>query len=67
MLEEAPVKGSYRVLVTFVEPTPEGEPPRRDLSRFWASFGAWRDHKPIEETLRDIHETRSSKTEAPAL
>lgn len=67
LLEEAPVKGSYRVLVTFVEPAPEGEPSRRDTSRFWASFGAWRDDRPIEETLRDIREARTSKTEAPAL
>ncbi|MFW6136203.1 MAG: hypothetical protein ACOC7N_05225 [Chloroflexota bacterium] len=67
LLEEARVKGSYRVLVTFVEPTPEGEPSGRDMSRFWGSFGAWRDDRPIEETLRDIYEARSSKTEAPAL
>lgn len=67
LLEKAPVKGSYRVLVTFVEPATEGEPAKRDLSRFWASFGAWREDRPITETLRDIHEARSSKTEAPAL
>jgi hypothetical protein len=67
LLEEAPVKGSYRVLVTFVEPTRKGEPSRCDMPRFWDSFGAWRDDRPISETLRDIQEARSSKTEAPAL
>jgi hypothetical protein len=67
LLEEAPVKGSYRVLVTFVEPAPEHEPTKSDLARFSNSFGAWRDDRAIEETLRDIHEARCSKTEAPAL
>ena len=67
LLEQAPVAGSYRVLVTFVEPTSEKEPPRRDKARFWDSFGAWQDDRSVEETLRDIHEARVSKKEAPAL
>lgn len=67
LLEEAPVEGAYRVLVTFVEPSPEGERSGHDESRFWNSFGAWRDERPVEETLRDIHESRTSRTEAPAL
>ena len=66
LLEEAPVEGSYRVLVTFVEPT-SGKQPTRDMSRFWDSFGAWQDDRPIEATLRDVHEARLSRGEAPAL
>lgn len=63
LLEMAPVRVPYRVLVTFVEP----ERRVRDLTRFWASFGAWQDNRPIEETLRDIHAARQSKAEPPAL
>lgn len=66
LLEEAPVEGTYRVLVTFVEPT-SGKQPTRDMSRFRDSFGAWQDDRPIEATLRDIHEARLSRREAPAL
>ncbi len=66
LLEEAPVEGAYRVLVTFVEPTSGKEPPR-DMSRFWDSFSAWQDDRPIEATLREIHEARLSRSEAPAL
>lgn len=66
LLEAAPVEGPYRVLVTFVEPTREqGE--SRDLNRFRNSFGAWKDDRPAEETLRDIHEARRSRAEPPAL
>ncbi len=65
LLEEAPVAGPYRVLVTFVEPS--RQPSREAMARFWASFGAWRDSRPIEETLRDIRDARSSKAEPPAL
>ncbi len=67
LLEVAPVQGPYRVLVTFIEPAREPVVPPRDLTRFWASFGAWQDERPIEETLRDIHEARRSRTEPPAL
>jgi hypothetical protein len=35
--------------------------------RFWASFGAWQDAAPVEDTLQGIHEDRRSKTEPPAL
>ena len=66
LLENAPVAGPYRVLVTFVEPARDTSKPR-DLDRFWASLGAWRDDRPIEATLRDIHEARRSRTEPPAL
>ena len=66
LLEDAPVEGSYRVLVTFVEPT-SGKQPPGDRSRFRDSFGAWQDDRPIEATLRDVHEARLSRGEAPAL
>lgn len=67
LLELAPVQGPHRVLVTFIEPTDKKVTPPRDLARFWASFGAWQDERPVEETLRDIHEARRSKREPPAL
>ncbi len=66
LLEEAPVEGAYHVLVTFVEPAAGNERPG-DTARFWDSFGAWQDDRPIEATLRDIHEARLSRREAPAL
>lgn len=66
LLEAAPVEGPYRVLVTFVEPAREQGAPR-DPSRFWDSFGAWRDDRPVEDTLRDIHGARQSRAEPPAL
>jgi len=65
LLEKAPVERPYRVLVTFVEPAPDLAP--QDLVRFWASFGAWKDHRPVEETLRTIHEARCSSAEPPNL
>ena len=67
LLELATVQGAYHVLVTFIEPAHEEVTPPRDLARFWASFGAWQDERPVEETLRDIHEARRSRTEPPAL
>lgn len=67
LLETAPVKGSYRVLVTFIEPTTETETPAQDMDRFWASFGAWQDSRPVEETLRDIRAARFSKSTPPSL
>lgn len=66
LLEAAPVGEPYRVLVTFVEPAREEEAPR-DEAPFWESFGAWRDGRPVEHTLRDIHDGRRSRSEPPAL
>jgi|GEM_PF-919318 len=63
LLEITPVHGPYRVLVTFVEPASERT--GLDLTRFWNSYGAWRDERPVEETLRDIHDARKSKIEPP--
>ena len=67
LLEDAPVQGSYRVVVTFIEPTTETEMVPQDLARFWASFGAWKDDRPIEDTLQDIHAARRSKSTPPSL
>lgn len=67
LLEGVPAEEPYRVQVTFIEPTHEEEKRRRELDRFWASFGAWRDERPVEAILQDIHEARRSKTEAPVL
>ncbi len=39
----------------------------RNAARFFASFDAWRDDRPVEATLTDIHQTRRSRTEAPTL
>ena len=62
LLEMAPVQGSYRVVVTFIGPAREGEASARESDRGWASFGAWQDNRPMEETLRDIHQARRSRT-----
>lgn len=66
LLEAVPVEGPYRVFVTFVEPASE-EDERPDPDRFQDSFGAWRDDRPVEETLRDIHEARRSRAEPRTL
>jgi hypothetical protein len=65
LLEKAPVERPYRVLVTFIEPVPDRTP--QGLARFWATFGAWQDHRPAEETLRTIREARCSSAEPPNL
>ena len=67
LLESVPVAGPYRVLVTFLEPASEGIRPAADMRRFWASFGAWQDSRPLEDTLQDMHAARYSKTEPPTL
>ena len=54
-LEPPPVDGPYRVLVTFVEPTPGRSTAERDASRFWASFGSWQDDRSTEEIIKSIH------------
>jgi len=66
LLETAPVQGPCRVLVVFAEPAREEEGLPRDQARFWASFGAWQDDRPVESTLQDIHEACRSKMEPPA-
>ncbi len=67
LLEAPPVQRPYRVLVTFIEPAQEQAVSPQDLARFWASFGAWQDDRPVEETLRNIHEARQSRREPPLL
>lgn len=64
--EPAPVDDTYEVLVTFLHPV-EGNGEERDLPRFMRSFGAWQDERPVEATLQDIREARTSKDEAPRL
>jgi hypothetical protein len=74
LLEEAPIEGSYRVVVTFVEPADAGggsraasaqaDAAQADAARFEASFGAWQDDRLLAETLREIHEARQSREEA---
>lgn len=54
-LETPPTHRPYRVLVTFIEPADAAEIKVRRLERFWQSFGAWRDDRPVEATLADIH------------
>jgi len=66
-LEQPPSRRPYRVLVTFVEPADAADMRARDKARFLGSFGAWRDDRPIEATLAEIHEGRRSRTEPPAL
>ena len=67
LLETPPILRPYRVLVTFVAPVEKAETLARDSARFWASFGAWRDDRPLDATLRDIHDTRRSRAEPPEL
>ena len=70
LLEAVPLDGPYRVLVTFVEPVNgQGAAPgdQTSLNALDASFGAWRDERPIEDTLRDIHEARRSRTAPPGV
>jgi len=67
LLEAPPTRKPYRVLVTFVEPTDVADTRGRDVGRFLGSFGAWRDDRPVEATLTDIHQSRRSRTEPPAL
>lgn len=66
-LESPPSREPYRVLVTFVEPADSAEIRAQNATRFWESFGAWRDDRPLEATLADIHESRRSRTKPPAL
>jgi hypothetical protein len=67
LLEPPPVKGRYRVLVTFVEPAEDETAHEADRTRFWRSLGAWQDDRPIEATLQDILQARRSRTEPPEL
>ena len=66
-LERPPVRGRYRVVVTFLEPAPESSTASANQERFWRSFGAWSDERPIEATLQDIYASRKSKVRPPTL
>ena len=61
LLEQAPVSGPYRVLVTFVEPVQDVTRSSSMLERFWASFGAWQDDVSAETTVARIRQDRHSK------
>ena len=61
-LESPPSREPYRVLVTFVEPADPAEVRARSTARFLGSFGAWRDDRPVEATLADIHESRRNNS-----
>lgn len=65
LLEDVPVDGPYRVLVTFVGPVDVEDDGARQ--RFQDSFGAWQDERPIEATLADIYGARHSSTDPPQL
>ncbi len=65
LLEPPPIRQQYRVLVTFLEPEPASTTAEQE--RFWASFGAWVDDRPVEATLQDIHASRKSRVEPPSL
>ena len=68
LLEAVDVTGAYRVVVTFLEPVREAETKSaRQFERFWASFGAWQDERPVEATLQDIRAARRSRPEPPSL
>ena len=53
LLEAPPSREPYRVLVTFVERADEADARDRPALGFAASFGAWRDDRPVEATLAE--------------
>jgi hypothetical protein len=65
LLEAPPSREPYHVLVTFVEPADAADLRARNTARLLGSFGAWRDERPVEATLAEIHEARRSQTEHP--
>ena len=67
LLEKPPSRTPCHVLVTFVEPVATADMRARNTARLLGSFGAWRDDRPLEATLADIHEARRSRTKPPAL
>lgn len=67
LLKTPPTDRPYHVLVTFVEPVKEDGEPLSNGTRFWASFGAWQDDRPLDATRADIRATRRSRTEPPLL
>jgi len=67
LLEALPYHEPYRVVITFVESVILAGQATLDLTRFWASFGAWQDDVPADETMRRIRENRRSRAEPPTL
>lgn len=69
LLEDAPVQGRYRVLVTFVAlaDAQEVETPQEKSGTLWDTFGAWQDERSADEIVREIREARRSRTAPPSL
>ena len=67
LLEQPPVSGPYRVLVTFIEPVNGVSAEASNLAQFWTSFGAWQDDDPAEATVRKLRDARRSKSTPPPL
>lgn len=67
LLEPPPIDGPYHVFVTFIEPVDDAYLPAHNGARFWASFSAWQDDRPVDATLDDIYSMRRSRAEPPAL
>ncbi len=65
LLENAPVDGPYRVLVTFIEPVGSDDGPDARVDEFLQSFGAWQDDRPVESTVADIYAARVSRSDPP--
>ena len=66
LLEAIPFHEPYRVMVTFVEPV-NATTEAPDLTRFWASFGAWHAESDEVDPMERIRADRRSKVEPPAL
>lgn len=69
LLEDAPVQGRYRVLVTFVAPADaqDVETAQEGSRSLWDTFGAWQDERSADEIVREIREARRSRTAPPSL
>ena len=55
LLESVPCSEPYRVVATFVAPVTAGKTDEPELSRCWASFGAWQDETPAETIIETIY------------
>lgn len=66
LLEAVPFHEPYRVMVTFVEPV-RAATDEPDLTRFWASFGAWRTDPAEPDPMERIRADRRSKAEPPTV
>jgi len=67
LLEPAPVRQPYRVLVTFLEPEEENGASSIGTAAWWERVGTWEDDRPLEATIADIYGARRSRSEPPTL